>query len=92
MVLKMFWTQRAEYQLRDAFEYYKYTAGIRVAKRFVTDIRTKVCTLSENPFIGQNEFYCLIPKYKCPLFNSRTLQTTLYRCNGNTTNNYFICF
>lgn len=55
MELEVYWTQFAEDKLADIFEYYKYKAGIRVAKKLVDEIVDESLKLEKNPFSGQIE-------------------------------------
>jgi plasmid stabilization system protein ParE len=55
MELEVYWTQFAEDKLADIFEYYKYRAGIRVAKKITNEIVDESLKLEKNPFIGQIE-------------------------------------
>ena len=41
MELKIFWSQLAEDQLIDIFQYYKFKAGVKIAKKIVNDIVDK---------------------------------------------------
>lgn len=55
MELKIFWSQLAEDQLIDIFQYYKFKAGVKIAKKIVTDIVDKTIDIDKNPKIGQTE-------------------------------------
>ncbi len=55
MELEVYWTQFAEDKLADIFEYYKYKAGIRVARKLINGILDESIKLEKSPFIGQKE-------------------------------------
>lgn len=55
MGLKIFWSQFAEDQLYDIFQYYKFKAGIKIAKKIINEIVDKTLILDENSKIGQIE-------------------------------------
>lgn len=55
MGLTVYWTQFAENKLEDIFEYYKFKAGIRVAKTLVDGLITTSFTLEFNAYAGQKE-------------------------------------
>lgn len=55
MELEVYWTRFAEDRLADIFEYYKYKAGITVAKNLANGIVDESLKLEMNPFIGQVE-------------------------------------
>ncbi|MBZ4044234.1 type II toxin-antitoxin system RelE/ParE family toxin [Flavobacterium hibisci] len=44
MGLTVYWTQFAEDKLTDIFEYYKYKAGVKVAKKLISGLID--CSLS----------------------------------------------
>lgn len=52
MELTIFWSQLAEDQLIDIFQYYKLKAGVKIAKKIVTDIVDKTIDIDKNPKIG----------------------------------------
>jgi plasmid stabilization system protein ParE len=55
MEFGIFWTQFAEDKLIDIFEYYNFTAGLKVAQNLANGIIDESIKLSKNPFIGQKE-------------------------------------
>lgn len=55
MGLEIFWSQFAEDKLMDIFQYYKFKAGIKIAKKIVNEIVDKTLILDQNPKIGQIE-------------------------------------
>ncbi|TDX87134.1 type II toxin-antitoxin system RelE/ParE family toxin [Epilithonimonas xixisoli] len=55
MELKIFWSQLAEDQLMDIFQYYKLKAGVKIAKKIVNEIVDQTIDIDKNPKIGQTE-------------------------------------
>lgn len=55
MELEVFWSQFAEDQLMDIFQYYKLKAGAKTAKKIVNEIVDKTIDIDKNPKIGQVE-------------------------------------
>ncbi|WP_396192998.1 type II toxin-antitoxin system RelE/ParE family toxin [Flavobacterium sp.] len=55
MELEVYWTNFAEDKLTDIFEYYKYTAGLKVAQKLINGIIDESLKLGKSPFIGQKE-------------------------------------
>lgn len=55
MELKIFWSQLAEDQLMDIFQYYKLKAGVKIAKKIVNEIVDKTIDIDKNPKFGQTE-------------------------------------
>lgn len=55
MELKIFWSQLAEDQLVDIFQYYKLKAGVKIAKKIVNEIVDQTIDIDKNPKIGQTE-------------------------------------
>jgi plasmid stabilization system protein ParE len=53
--MKVYWTQFAEDKLEDIFAYYKFKAGINVAKEIVNGIIDTTLVLENSPYIGQKE-------------------------------------
>ncbi len=53
--MKVYWTQFAEDKLEDIFAYYKFKAGINVAKNIVNGIVDTTLVLDKSPYIGQKE-------------------------------------
>ncbi|MGE0930772.1 type II toxin-antitoxin system RelE/ParE family toxin [Peijinzhouia sedimentorum] len=56
MELKVIWSEFAEIQLDEIFDFYKKEASLRVANKLVREIIFDSESLSDNPFIGQIEF------------------------------------
>ncbi|MEN4760093.1 type II toxin-antitoxin system RelE/ParE family toxin [Chryseobacterium sp. C39-AII1] len=55
MGLDIFWTQLAENKLYDIFQYYKFKAGAKTAKKIINKIIDKTLILEENSKAGQVE-------------------------------------
>jgi len=55
MGLTVYWTEFAEDKLNDIFEYYKFTAGIKVAQKLVNGIVDCSFELDKNPYGRQKE-------------------------------------
>lgn len=55
MGLEIFWSQFAEDKLYDIFQYYKFKAGIKVAKKIINEIVDKTIILEDNSKAGQIE-------------------------------------
>ncbi|MFP4024541.1 MAG: type II toxin-antitoxin system RelE/ParE family toxin [Thiohalospira sp.] len=55
MEIKVFWTETALNNLEDIFEYYKYKASVRVARRLVKGLVKSTLKLQESPQIGRKE-------------------------------------
>lgn len=53
--MKIIWSEFAENQLDEIFDYYKKEAGLKIAKKLVSEIITAPNKLINNPFIGQEE-------------------------------------
>jgi plasmid stabilization system protein ParE len=71
MEIKVLWTETALKNLEEIFEYYKYKASIKIAKKIVKGIVTTSIKIQGNPQIGkveelltnrQNEYRFLIVK------------------------------
>jgi toxin ParE1/3/4 len=56
MRLRVIWSEFAEIQLDEIFDYYKNEASVRVANKLVREIILASESLRDNPFIGQVEF------------------------------------
>ena len=54
-VKKIFWTEFAINQLEQIFDYYKYKASIKVAKKISQQIVDRTINLETNPLIGTKE-------------------------------------
>lgn len=55
MGLEILWSQFAEDKLYDIFHYYKFKAGIKIAKKIVNEIVDKTLILEQNSQAGQIE-------------------------------------
>jgi plasmid stabilization system protein ParE len=55
MELTVYWTQTAEDKLNDIFEYYKFNAGVRIAKKLINGIIDTSLELDKNAYGGQKE-------------------------------------
>lgn len=55
MEIKVFWTETALNNLEDIFEYYKYKASVRVARKLVKSLVKSTLKLQESPQIGRKE-------------------------------------
>jgi toxin ParE1/3/4 len=55
MEIKVFWTETALNNLEDIFEFYKYKASVRVARRLVKGLIKSTLKLQESPQIGRKE-------------------------------------
>jgi len=55
MGLEIFWSQFAEDKLQDIFQYYKFKAGVKIAKKIINQIVDKTLILEQNYKIGQLE-------------------------------------
>jgi toxin ParE1/3/4 len=55
MGLEIFWSQFAEDQLQDIFQYYKFKAGVKIAGKIINEIVDKTLILDHNSKIGQIE-------------------------------------
>jgi plasmid stabilization system protein ParE len=78
-VKRIFWTEFATNQLEQVFDYYKYKAGIKVAKKIVLQIVDRTILLETNPLIGTKE----------PLLENRKNEYR-YLVEGNYKIIYFI--
>jgi plasmid stabilization system protein ParE len=78
-VKKIFWTEFAINQLEQIFDYYKYKASIKVAKKITQQIVDATIHLETNPLIGPKE----------PLLESRKNEYR-YLVEGNYKIIYFI--
>jgi toxin ParE1/3/4 len=64
MALEIFWTQLAEEKLHDIFQYYKYKAGVKIAKKIITEIVDRTLILEQNSKAGQIEELLVNRKYE----------------------------
>jgi len=55
MGLEIFWSKFAEDKLQDIFQYYKFKAGVKIAKKIINQIVEKTLILEQNFKIGQIE-------------------------------------
>ncbi|WP_142783583.1 type II toxin-antitoxin system RelE/ParE family toxin [Changchengzhania lutea] len=55
MSFQIIWSEFAEIQLDDIFEYYQKSAGINIAKKLLIEIIDEPNKLIEAPYIGQKE-------------------------------------
>ena len=55
MTLKIIWSEFAETQLDEIYEYYEKKAGSRIAKKLVKGIINEPKKLIKSPLIGQEE-------------------------------------
>jgi len=55
MEVKIEWSETAEIQLKDIYDYYYLKAGSRTAKKIVNRIIERVDILYKNPLSGQKE-------------------------------------
>ena len=56
MEFRVIWSEFAEIQLDEIFDYYKKEASVRVANKLVRNIILASQSLRDSPFIGQIEF------------------------------------
>lgn len=55
MGMKIFWTDKALFQLEEIFYYYKLKASLKVAKKIVKDLVVQTIILENNPRSGHKE-------------------------------------
>ena len=55
MVLEIIWSEFAETQLAEIYDYYEKRAGTRVAKKLVREIINEPKKLIKSPLMGQKE-------------------------------------
>jgi len=55
MEITIEWTNQAENQLKDVFDFYMQEAGLKMAKRIIAKIIKRVEILYKNPFSGPME-------------------------------------
>jgi toxin ParE1/3/4 len=55
MELRVFWTETAIEQLENIFDYFKYNASLKIAKKLVTKIIDRTIQLESQPLSGQVE-------------------------------------
>ncbi|HAM97068.1 MAG TPA: hypothetical protein DCQ26_00500 [Marinilabiliales bacterium] len=55
MEVRILWTDFALSQLEDIYDFYKYKASPRIAKKLVKSVVEESITLESNPLIGINE-------------------------------------
>ncbi len=56
MEFRVIWSEFAEIQLDEIFDYYKKEASVRVANKLVRNIILASQSLRDSPFTGQIEF------------------------------------
>ena len=78
-IKKIFWTEFAINQLEQIFDYYKFKASIKVAKKIAQQIVDRTILLETNPLIGPKE----------PLLENRKKEYR-YLVEGNYKIIYFI--
>jgi plasmid stabilization system protein ParE len=64
MEIKVFWTKTALNNLEDIFEYYKYKASVRVARKLVKGLVKSTLKLQESPKIGRKEELLIDRKFE----------------------------
>ena len=64
MEIKVFWTKTALNNLEDIFEYYKYKASVRVARKLVKGLVKSTLKLQESPQIGRKEELLIDRKFE----------------------------
>ncbi|MGM0649829.1 MAG: type II toxin-antitoxin system RelE/ParE family toxin [Bacteroidota bacterium] len=64
MEIKVFWTETALKNLEDIFEYHKYNASVRVAKKLVKEIVVSTIKIQNSPNIGKKEELLAIRKFE----------------------------
>ena len=55
MEIKVFWTETALNSLEDIFEYYKYKASVRVARKLVMGLVKSTIQIQNSPNVGKKE-------------------------------------
>lgn len=55
MEIKVFWTETALNNLENIFEYYKYKASVRVARKLVKGLVKSTIQIQNSPKIGKKE-------------------------------------
>lgn len=55
MEVTILWSEIAEQQLKEIFQFYADQASINVARKIVTKLIDRVSILENNPFAGQKE-------------------------------------
>lgn len=84
MTLKIIWSEFAETQLDEIYEYYKKEAGTRITKKLVKGIINEPKKLIKTPFIGQEEELLIQREihYRYLVFKSYKLIYTVDNENG----------
>ena len=84
MTLKIIWSEFAETQLDEIYEYYKKEAGTGIAKKLVKGIINEPKKLIKTPFIGQEEGLLIQREihYIYLVFKSYKLIYTVDKDNG----------
>ncbi len=57
MELKIHWTDFAENELHNIFDHYKENAGLRIARKIISDIVESTFILSTQPYMGTKELF-----------------------------------
>jgi toxin ParE1/3/4 len=55
MEIRIEWSELAERQLKDIFDYYSFEVSPRVARKIINGIIDRVFILGKNPLAGQKE-------------------------------------
>lgn len=55
MEIKVFWTETALNNIEDIFEYYKFKASVRIARKLVKKLVKSTLQLQNSPKIGTKE-------------------------------------
>jgi len=55
MEITILWSEIAERQLKEIFQFYAEQASLNVARKIVTELINRVSILEKNPFAGQKE-------------------------------------
>ena len=95
MEIKVFWTETALNNLEDIFEYYKYRASMRVARKLVKGLVKSTIQIQNTPNIGKKEElladrkfeyrFIVVGNYKIIYWNkdNYTKIATVFDCRQN---------
>jgi len=95
MEVKIGWSELAEIQLKDIYDYYSLNASPRVSERIITNIIEKVDVLLTNPLMGAKEEllscysldfrYLIVGNYKLIYWLEKDLITiaSVFDCRQN---------
>lgn len=95
MAITIFWTETAEQQLKEIFQYYSRQASRNIARNVVSKIINRVSILERNPLAGQKEEllanspseyrYLVESNYKIIYWkeNDRITIATVFDCRQN---------